>query len=265
MGAVPERCTTCGTKIPEGSSRCIACGKVYGDDNLCPHCHATAGILASAGGFVCAACGRPREKKPGTTVLGEGTGGGRIALAGRSVGAPSQLVVRRGASAGLRAFGAMSIGAGVLLAAIAFMLLPGAAGVIVALLAGSAGVGLGALGLRAGAKQASEADRQERAARERAVLDLAEKSDGDLTATETARALGTTMEEADRILTEMADGSRVTVEVDPDGIVHYVFRELAKAAEAAARVRVQVPSAAMEGLEDEVSVSEVRSRRKKEV
>ena len=95
--------------------------------------------------------------------------------------------------------------------------------------------GLGALGLKAGAKQSGVADLKQQAQREREVLDLAEKSNGDLTATETARALGVTIEEADRMLTEMADGSRIAVDVDTDGIVHYVFRELRAESDARAR------------------------------
>ncbi len=254
MGAVPERCTTCGTAIPAGSVRCIACGKVYGDDNLCPHCHATAGVLARAGGYACAACGRPRDKKPGTVVLGEGAGAGP---AGRG-----RAVVHRGASAGLRTVGAMSIGVGVVVAALAAMLVPGAAGIVLAVLAGGAGVGAGALALRAGARQSAEADRRERADRERRILDLAEASHGDLTVTETARALGVPMDEADRMLTEMADGSRVSVEVDPDGILHYVFRELRLEPPAARRVRVGDERAeqAAEPVEEQAAAPE-RERR----
>ena len=223
MGAAPERCTTCGTAIPPGESRCPGCGKVYGDD----------------------------AARPSTVTSG-------------------QIVARRGASVGLRAAGALSIGAGVLAAALAVMLIPGFAGVLFAVLLAGAGVGLGALGLKAGAKQSGVADSKQRAEREREVLDLAEKSNGDLTATETARALGVTLEEADRILTDMADGSRVGVDVDTDGIVHYVFRELRAQtdARAAARVRAPVdePSPAADvlaNIEDEISVSEVRSARKK--
>jgi hypothetical protein len=68
----------------------------------------------------------------------------------------------------------------------------------------------------------------------------------------------------------MADGSRISVDVDTDGIVHYVFRELRVQTEerAAAKVRVPAdspPAAAdvLANIEDEISVSEVRSARKK--
>jgi len=216
VAAVPERCTACNTPIPEGTTRCPACGKVYGDD--------------------------------APDVAGTG---------------PSNVVVRRGASAGLRTLGALSIGAGVLAAALAVMIIPGAAGFVLAFLLGGAGVGLGALGLRAGAKQSQVADRHERAAHERAILDLAEKSDGDLTATETARALGVTIEEADARLTAMADGARVSVELDPDGIVHYVFRELAVVSPRAA-ARVRAPAQEAEPVEEPIASSEARSRSENE-
>lgn len=229
--AAPTECPTCGTAVPAGANRCIACGKVFGEDNRCPHCHALAGVVVRSGGFACAACGGAREKKPGTVVLGGGgAGGGR--------GAPMNVAVRRGASVGLRTFGALGIGTGVVLAALAAMIVPGAAGLVIALILGGAAVGGGAAMLRAGSKHSTEADRQERTRHERSVFELAEQSDGDLTVTETARALGVPVAEADRLLTDMADGSRVTVEVDPDGVVHYVFRELRRAAPAAARVRV---------------------------
>ena len=213
----------------------------------------------------CTACGtaipKGESRCPGCgKVYGEGAPPASDVTSGH-------IAVRRGASVGLRAAGALSIGAGVLAAALAIMLIPGAAGVLFAVLLGGAGVGLGALGLRAGAKQSGVADLKQRAQREREVLDLAEKSNGDLTATEAARALGVTIEEADRVLTEMADGSRVSVDVDSEGIVHYVFRELRVETEERAAAKVRAPASAdvLANIEDEISVSEVRSRRKKEV
>jgi hypothetical protein len=58
------------------------------------------------------------------------------------------------------------------------------------------------------------------------VIALAEKRGGELVATEVARELRLSLEEADALLTSMADGARVSVEVDSEGIVRYQFREL---------------------------------------
>ena len=66
-----ESCPTCGTALPAGAQRCPGCGRVFGEDNRCPHCHAIAAVRAVGDGYVCTACSKPRERKPLTTVLGE--------------------------------------------------------------------------------------------------------------------------------------------------------------------------------------------------
>lgn len=228
MTDVPARCPTCDTAVPSGRTRCVGCGRVFGEDNRCPSCNAVAAVRKQEGVLVCAACSAPRERLPGTVVL-----------SGSGLAVPTTTSVRRGASVGLRGFGVLSIGLGVLAAAAAAVLVPGAAGIILALLAGSTGVGVGAMSLRAGARQSARVDRDVRAERERVLMDLAEKSEGDLTVTEVARALGMPMAEADELLTSIADGSRVTVEVDPEGIVHFVFREIRLGGPTGPRVRVE--------------------------
>src|SRR5512146_112197 len=71
MDGIPEKCPTCRTEIPEGAVRCPGCGRVFGEDNRCPHCNAIAAVRPVGGGFVCLACGKPRDRLPQTTVLGE--------------------------------------------------------------------------------------------------------------------------------------------------------------------------------------------------
>ncbi len=230
-------CPTCGTSLPDDASRCFACGRVFGEDNRCPHCHAIAGVLGVGATVVCAACRKPRTMLPGTVVLGGSTA--------PVAPAATALVGRRAAGAGLRIGGGLAIGFGVFAAAVAFAVLPGALGLLFAMALGVAGVGGGAAALRAGARQGQEADKARVRDREHRILDLASGSGGDLTVTEVAQALGCSLAEADAALTAMADGSRVTVEVDPNGLVHYVFRELA-AETPAARIRVD-PFAALEG------------------
>lgn len=66
---VPEKCTACDTAIPPGRDRCPGCGKVYGEWNRCPSCHAIAAVHeAQRGRYVCAACGAPRTRHRGTPV-----------------------------------------------------------------------------------------------------------------------------------------------------------------------------------------------------
>ena len=170
-----------------------------------------AGLVPVSGGYACAACGARRERGPGQVVLEVPT-----LLPSRP---------RPGAALGTLGFGALFVGvtAGILLWAV----VPGVAG---AALAAVAGVG-GLVGLVA-ARRGAAAERkvrveQELRVRENGILDLAEKEGGDLTATAVARAFGISIQEADDALTGMADGARVSVELDPDGVIHYVFRELA--------------------------------------
>jgi hypothetical protein len=48
----------------------------------------------------------------------------------------------------------------------------------------------------------------------------------------------------------MADGSRVAVEVDPEGVVHYVFRELRQKLPVQPRVRVDASIASRQAVDE---------------
>jgi hypothetical protein len=236
--ASPERCPTCRTAVPEGAARCPACGRVFGEENRCPHCHAVAAVRQRGGVTVCAACGKPRT---GSAVLGRSVS---------IVPAPStSAMLTRARGRSMRGFGAFALGAGVLAAAMAAALFPGAAGIVFALVAGLIAVGIGGLAIRAGARAMQRADTEERLAREAQVLALAEKEGGTLTASRTAKALGLRVDEADALLTGMVgDGSRIEVDVDPDGVVLYEFRELR-----ASPARVRVETSAAEEAEEPAS------------
>ncbi|MEM1418728.1 MAG: hypothetical protein AAGH15_27785, partial [Myxococcota bacterium] len=132
----PTSCAVCGTAIPPSADRCIACGAVWGEDNRCPRCHALAGVRPAGDGYRCLACNAPRDRLPGTTVFGQPSVGVSAGAAGR----------------GLRILGSLTLGAGVVLAALAAAVLPGTLGFIGAVVLGGAGVGLGGLALRAGAR-----------------------------------------------------------------------------------------------------------------
>ncbi len=205
----------------------MACGAVWGEDNRCPHCHGLAAIRPGDGGYVCVACGRPREKKPGTTVFEGAAGGDRAALA-------------RGASVGLRLLGIVSVAGGVLAAAGAVALLgAGGAGLLTAAVLGGLGVGVGALALRGASRARRGADQAEADGRQRRVFELAAAKGGVLTVTDLVRELGMSSDDADATLTALADGSRVSAEITPDGRVQYEFRELRALEGPAVRARVE--------------------------
>lgn len=231
---VPARCPTCGTEIPKGRTRCVGCGKVFGEDNRCPSCHAIAGIVPSANGtFACAACSAPRERLPGTVVLSGANSPASAVLppvAARASrisiepGANLANVAARGKGAAMRSLGVLVISGAMLAAIAAAMIVPGTLGFVVAGALGLLGVAGGGYAMRSGSRTAAQGAK---ATRELQIVALAKERNGALTATETAERLGTTVEEADRALTAMADGTRVTVDVDDEGIVRYVFREIA--------------------------------------
>lgn len=239
MSDAPTHCAVCSTAIPPGASRCIACGAVWGEDNRCPHCFAIAAVQAMGDGrYACLACGRPREIKPGTTIVG---GTGPLSAPVETAPAPrraadapvhiapavaSPSIAHRGLSTGMRLLGIIGIATGVLAATAAAIVIPGVGGIAVAAVLGSLGIGLGAWGIRAGSKSdeghATHVDSQ----LELAILQLAEQKEGLLTVTDVSRSLGIPAARADAALTAMADGSRVSAEITPDGLVRYVFREL---------------------------------------
>ena len=253
MGDAPETCPTCATAVPEGAPRCPGCGRVFGEENRCPHCHAVAAVIKRGGTTVCAACGKPRA---GTVVLGGEGKGGIIPASrvGREASTSAMMTRARGRTQ--RGFGILALSAGIVVAALAAALVPGAVGIGLAVAGGLLGVGTGALSIRAGAKNMEKARRDEARATEIAVYELAEEQGGSLTASVTATALRISPDEADDLLTSLVgDGSRIEVDVDEEGVVSYVFRELVakrpkvrveEVEEPAEEVAEEVPEAAAE-------------------
>ena len=161
---------------------------MFGEDNRCESCNAVAGVFARGGGYVCAACSAPRQLLPGTVVLG---GGRPQSLApgsprGASSTSPTAVAARAGAT-GLRLFGGAAMGGGVLGAALAVFLISGPIGFVVGGAVGLVGLATGVFAWRSGGKQQHSAELEERAARERAVLVLAQQSGGVLTVTQVAQ------------------------------------------------------------------------------
>ena len=226
MSETPERCPTCNTAMPEGAKRCPGCGRVFGEKNRCPHCHAIAAVRRVGDKTVCAACGKPRV---GTVVQGSDADDGAALVPesreGRESSREAMLLRARGRTQ--RGFGIVSIAGGVLMAVAMAVLFSGGLGLGLAAAAALIAVGLGALSIRSGAQNMQKAAGADARARELAVLELAEKEGGVLTATQVAQAFGLTPGEADALLTQMVgDGSRIGVDVDEEGVLTYVFREL---------------------------------------
>ena len=226
-------------------------------DDVCPHCKSSARAIpyyertgnalkrtfdggAHEGELVCDACGGARGGAGGggaTPAGGEGPAASTdLAAATRSAS------LARASAGGLRGLGIASIGIGALLALALGAAGLGAVGLVAAVVALGVGGGIGALSLRGASRRTEDAQARLQAATEKALLAAAAaSSDCALTATEASRALGIGVAEADRALTAMADGSRVSAEIDPDGIIHYEFRELRLALAEQAGDQVRAP------------------------
>lgn len=224
-------CTACGTQIPEGAPRCPACGAVSGEDNRCPSCHAVASVRRSGEGYVCMACGKPRQKLPGTVINDAGgpLGGGATARIGPG---KASRVAGKGASIGLRTFGILSIGAGLLASVAAGAVL---SSFIIPVGLAVTGIAVGAGAIIAGGRASVAAEGFARRELEQQILTLAEREGGILTVTQIVQKLGVSAEHAEEALDAMTDGTRIQAEVHPEGYLYYEFRELrgAKKAEAA--------------------------------
>lgn len=237
MDGVPEKCPTCRTEIPEGAVRCPGCGRVFGEDNRCPHCHAIAAVRAVGGGYVCLACGKPRDRLPQTTVQGEPDA--RMSAAPLApIGTP-----RTGA---LGALGAATWLAGVLAAgAVLAIAGTGGLGLALAIAAAAAGTVVGGglvLTARARSRRAEAASQR---ALDQRVLALAAKRNGDLTAASVASAFRIPVAVADAALTRLSDGNKITAEVDENvGELHFVFHDLVPQPP---KTRVEIPEEQGEG------------------
>jgi hypothetical protein len=246
--ATPSTCPTCGTAVPAGAARCPACGRVFGDANRCPSCNAIAAVRRKGDGYVCVACGKPREVQGDTTVLDRG----RAVRLDRAGAPPIEAAGRGALASAMRIAGGLLIVAAIVAGGAAF-LGPGAPLALLAVIAAVLGIGGAALFRQAGRAEKQGKVRRDRQLEQRLIA-LAEKSGGDLVATDVAKALGLGLAEADALLTSVADGARVAVEVDADGIVHYVFREIAaKAPAVSVRVAAEDAAAEAEAIEAEAA------------
>lgn len=208
QAGIPATCVACAGAIPPGRDRCPSCGKVYGEWNRCPSCHAIAAVHEARRGFyVCAACGAPRVRHRGTPVDAHFADElWRRSLATRAGGWALWPV-----GIGLLAVAAIALGVGQLIdATTAFASAFG--GVL-----GALGAGALWLARRLGRKaaQLGEQARQER------VLTHVTRARAALTAGEAAEALRILPVEADAALTALAKTGRIDLDVDERGTVRY--------------------------------------------
>lgn len=231
--AAGSPCPTCRFLVPEAAERCPQCGRVFGEANRCPHCHAVAAVRPTSRGYVCAACGKPRALLPGTT------------LAGAAISARATVPPRR---RGLRVAGGLLLALSVVGAAMSTAVLgTSAAGLVVAAAFAAVGALAGFRLLRRASMLDREVDEARVASRMLAAKQLLLER-GPFTVRELAEKLGTTDAEADAIASRLAadDTTGVTAEVDESvGLLRFGKRR-----ELAARARVLDPDAS-EALPDE--------------
>jgi hypothetical protein len=242
--------------VPDGEGvECPHCHRLqYG--TACPHCGQSAPTIIRGLKVYCSAC---------NNVRGPLTSGVPLNV----VGKPSQ-------------FGSAVTkvaGVGMLAAAFFVTLLLGALGLLIgtgsgvgmfflvlATLVALGGGTAGGLMLLGSKKLKESGEKAQRDAREGAIYALAGKRGGILTAHEVASALNLQLAEADAMLTGMArEGSRVGVEVDGQGVVHYVFHEAQRQFSAAAHAGGAIGAdGAPTGVRVEVSAPKTEQERIRE-
>ncbi|MCA9530840.1 MAG: zinc ribbon domain-containing protein [Myxococcales bacterium] len=228
----PARCPSCDAAVAPDAARCPACGRVLREANRCPRCQAVAAVRVDAAGrHVCTACGAARPWEPDLVVEP----------------APLRTQWKRAHRARAAGYGVAGFGAGLigLVGALAALgLVPGAAGVVLAVLLGAGGV-LGVVrARRLRAEEAALADAELRAARQLTVHRIAAHQGGTVRVKDVASALRIPEDVAESLLTDMIDGTHVTLEIDADGTLYYALRPRAATAGSGgralpARVRVE--------------------------
>ncbi|MDH5671399.1 MAG: hypothetical protein OEZ06_04570 [Myxococcales bacterium] len=218
--------------MPAGGAQCSTCGKVYGEQNRCPSCHAIAAVSEHGpGDYVCAACSAPRVRTRSTPVDSDFADAlARKATRDRVL---SYVFLPVGALSSL-------VGLGLGSAALAW--LEGgfrSAGLVV----GSIALGIGVLGLWvAGRALRSARALGERVRDARLMLHAGRSQDG-VTAGDAARLLRLDEAAADAALTELAKKGQLDLAVDDVGTVRY-----------------RVFDAELEEQAEEVSAAQLRQR-----
>lgn len=197
--------------VPDGDGvECPHCHRLqYG--TRCPNCGQNAPTIIRGMRVYCSACNQPRGPLTSGVPL-------------NVVGQPSRV------GSSLSRFVGWSTLLGSLMLAVLLGLLFGViggatVGLVAAMVVALVGGGLSYALLRGGRKLQERSDLAQRAVREQAIYALAARRGGVLTASEVATALNLQVGEADAALTALAnEAGRVSVEVDANGTVQYVFQ-----------------------------------------
>lgn len=254
---VPATCTSCGTAIPAGFQRCPGCGRVYGDANHCRSCNAYAAVRAVSSGYVCAACGAPRERLPGTVVQGMPP---MLGGPGQPTKQWMKSVAVGGSAFGLKFLGAAVIGGSLVIAGIIGAISGGGLALIPAAVISLAGLGLGGLLWSWGAHASRKAESITLSVQELEILSLAERHGGELFATDVARGLGISLAEAEARLSAMTDGTRIIADVTAEGLLRFEFREL-RLRRSVVATRVAAPGSEAAS-EHEIEATEAASKKR---
>lgn len=130
------------------------------------------------------------------------------------------------------------------------------AGLTVAAIIVGAGAATGALGLWESRRFGRRARQLERTASEHRLYALAEAHGGTLRVVDAARDLQVASDEAEALLDGLVDEVRVSMQVDDEGEIRYLFRELAD--DRAPRIRVEATSP--EAAEESAVESEIAKK-----
>jgi len=134
--------------------------------------------------------------------------------------------------------GVAALGAGLLIGGIVAAAGDSVAALAVAAAIAGTGLATGALGLWESRRFADRAKRLERIASEHRLFALAETHAGALRVVDVARGLRLVSADAEALLDSLVDEVRVSMEVNDEREIRYVFRELRR--DRGARVRVAI-------------------------
>lgn len=221
---------------------------------ICPNCRQDAPTITRGLGVYCTACGAQRSILNTSTPVNVAGKTGKVG--GTVAGVVGWIILLVGLLVALTVGGLFQA---IFPTAIIGYILGGFLGGI-SLLAG--------LGLIFGGKKLRQTGNvSERNAREEAVLAIAARRGGSITAADLAKSISIPEAEADALLTEMAkrpDG-RVTLEVDDDGALRYEVRDLMRPRRArvvdAIRSRVQAPQNRIDPRDEDEALAEDEAAR----
>lgn len=214
-----SKCTVCGNTIAPGETQCSHCGRAY-YAVTCGACGQPAPTLIRGARVICSGCGATRGPLSGVPLNMAGTAhrfgsiltsilGWGMLVATLLVASIVGLVVSFFAAAASTAW---------------------LSGLAVALV----GMMFSYLTLTGSRKLKERGDSLRDEALQQSVLAMAVARKGAVTTLDVAQNLSLTLREADRVLSEMTYKGHANVEVNPDGMLQYTFRDIRSAARAQA-------------------------------